>query len=157
MRKGEISLIRCSSDYAFGNTPEDETGFDPGTSLDFEVELVDWSKQTDYESPENTLFENIDAMITCGDIHDGKNSNSNTEPNNYNKINTTNTDNHNDNNNDHNTTTNPQKHHANPSSDNNTDDTEDEQSLYILIALIMMITIFILFCCFCLKQYYQKN
>lgn len=41
MRKGEKALLKCRSDYAYGDTPPGDT-IPPGATLTFDVELIDF-------------------------------------------------------------------------------------------------------------------
>eukprot|EP01084_Bolivina_argentea_P136291 240043_1 len=70
MSKGESALIRCAPEYGYGDTSESESGIPPGTSLDFYIEMVKWTKP---QKP--TPTPNKSGRITCGDIYNSHKKN----------------------------------------------------------------------------------
>ena len=65
MKKGEICMLRCAPDYAYGNN---NVGPIPANStLDFEVELLDWSVNTGNESSTSVSF--LAFVVVCGLIY----------------------------------------------------------------------------------------
>eukprot|EP01083_Nonionella_stella_P209487 759338_1 len=68
MAKGEKALIRCEPEYAYDDVPKNQSGLDPGTILDFEVEMISWTKPKKPKKKRQILLEELNVLMFMKEI-----------------------------------------------------------------------------------------
>ncbi|XP_034251237.1 FK506-binding protein 59-like isoform X2 [Thrips palmi] len=72
MKRGEVCMLTCRSDYAYGKTGSPPT-IPPDATLQFEIEMIDWQGE-DLSPKENGAI--IRTLISVGDGHSNPNEGS---------------------------------------------------------------------------------